>query len=47
MVQLRIIEQMAPDKKANWADFNIDNDLGLDELKNATLMLLEIIKAMT
>ena len=45
-VMKRLNEQIPVTQKAGWADFNIDNNAGLDELKKSVLTILEIIKAM-
>jgi dephospho-CoA kinase len=45
-LQNRLSKQIPPDQKAQWADFNIENNGTIDQLKSSVLMILEIMKAM-
>ena len=45
-LQNRLSRQIPPEKKSQWADFNIDNNGTPDQLKRSVLMILEILKAM-
>ena len=45
-LQNRLNRQIPPEKKSQWADFNIENNGTPDQLKRSVLMIVEIMKAM-
>jgi dephospho-CoA kinase len=45
-IQSRLSKQIPPEQKAQWADFNIENNGTPDQLKRSVLMIVEILKAM-